>query len=121
MPWKTFQVRTSTAHYSRTVFRRQRFGDVISRQLDLFERDSAALILACVEAESAYDRAERDEAEERFGDYQLLVESGTEELADLRDHFAATLDETAAEQYEAEFNRAVHKRFPRFALEIENT
>lgn len=103
------------------MFRRRRFSDVISRQLDLFERDWAALILACVEAEAAYDRAARDEAEERFGDYQDLVETGTEELASLRDHFAATLGESAADEYEAEFNRAVRKRFPRFALEIENT
>jgi len=103
------------------VFRRGRFADVISRQLDLFERESAALILACVEAEAAYDQAERDEAEQLFGDYQGLVETGTEELASLRDHFAATLGEAAAEQYEREFNRAVHKRFPRFALEIENS
>jgi len=103
------------------MLRRRRFADVISRQLDLFERDSAALILACVEAEAAYDRAERDEAEERFGSYQELVETGTEELASLRDHFAATLGEAAAEQYEKEFNRAVLKRFPRFALDIENT
>jgi hypothetical protein len=103
------------------MLRRRRFADVISRQLDLFERDSAALILACVEAEAAYDRAERDEAEERFGNYQELVETGTEELASLRDHFAATLGEGAAERYEAEFNRAVLKRFPRFALDIENT
>jgi hypothetical protein len=103
------------------MLRRRRFADVISRQLDLFERDSAALILACVEAEAAYDRAERDEAEERFGNYQELVETGTEELASLRDHFAATLGAGAAERYEAEFNRAVLKRFPRFALDIENT
>jgi hypothetical protein len=103
------------------VFRRQRFGDVIARQLDLFEQESAALILACVEAEAAYDRAEREDAEERFGDYQLLVEAGTEELAALRDNFAATLGDAAAEEYEAEFNRAVRKRLPRFALEIENT
>jgi hypothetical protein len=103
------------------VFRRQRYADVISRQLGLFEQSSAALILACVEAEAAYDQAERDEAEERFGDYQELVETGTEELANLRDHFAATLGEAAKDQYEAEFNRAVLKHFPRFALEIENT
>jgi hypothetical protein len=49
-----------------------------------------------------------------------LVETGTELLADLRDHFAATLDEEAAEEYEEAFNRAVAKRLPRFALEIEN-
>jgi hypothetical protein len=102
------------------MFRRQRFGDVISRQLDLFEQDQAALIRACEQAESAYDSADRDEAEERFGDYQDLVETATEILADARDHFASSLGETAAEQYEAEFNRTARKRLPRFALELEN-
>ena len=102
------------------MFRRQRFADLISRQLDLFQREHAELISQCEEAESAYDRAERDEAEERFGDYQELVETGTEILADLRDHFASTLDDDSAEEYEAAFNRAVAKRLPRFGLEIEN-
>jgi hypothetical protein len=122
MPWKTFQVRTSrlTAAYSRYVFNR-RFGDVISRQLDLFVRDNLQLLEACDEAERAYDRAERDGAEELFGDYQELVEEGTELLADLRDNFASTLDEDSAEEYEDAFNRAVVKRLPRFGLEIENT
>lgn len=103
------------------MFRRQRFGDVISRQLDLFERESADLIRECAEAEAAYDRAQRDEAEEHYGDYRDLVETGTEILADLRDHFSASLGEEAAEEYEAEFNRAVQRRLPRFGLEIENT
>ena len=102
------------------MFRRRRFGDLIVRQLDLFEREQATLIRECEEAETAYDRAERDEAEELYGDYQDLVETGTEILADIRDHFALTLEEAAAEAYEAEFNRAVRKRLPRFALEIEN-
>jgi hypothetical protein len=93
---------------------------VISRQLDLFERDQAELVRECDEAEAAYDRAPRDEAEERYGDYQDLVETGTELLADLRDNFASTLGDEAAEQYEAEFNRAVGRRLPRFSLEIEN-
>jgi hypothetical protein len=98
----------------------RRFADVIARQLDLFERDHAGLIRQCVEAERAYDRAPRDEAEERYGDYQDLVETGTELLAGLRDNFAQTLDEEADEEYQAAFNRAVVKRLPRFALEIEN-
>ncbi|HEY6150978.1 MAG TPA: hypothetical protein VIW19_10710 [Gaiellaceae bacterium] len=102
------------------MLRRGRFGDVISRQLDLFERDQAELVRECDEAEAAYDRAPRDEAEERYGDYQDLVETGTELLADLRDNFASTLGDEAAEQYEAEFNRAVGRRLPRFSLEIEN-
>jgi hypothetical protein len=102
------------------VLRRRRFADVISRQIDLFVRDNLELLDACDAAERAYDRAERDEAEARFGDYQDLVETGTEILADLRDNFASTLDEASADEYEDEFNRAVTKRIPRFGLEIEN-
>jgi hypothetical protein len=100
--------------------RRARFADVIKRQLDLFEREHRGLIDDCVAAERAYNRADRDEAEERYGDYVDLVETGTELLADLRDNFALTLDDDAAEEYEAGFNHAVLKRFRRFALEIEN-
>ena len=98
---------------------RSRFADVISRQLDMFERDEADLIRQCVEAERTYDRADRDEAEERYGDYVDLVESGTEALADLRWRYAATLDEDAAEEYATTFNRAVKMRLPRFGNEID--
>jgi hypothetical protein len=100
--------------------RRPRFAELIERQLDLFEREHRGLIEDCVAAERAYNRSDRDEAEERYGDYVDLVETGTEVLADLRDNFASTLDETAAEEYEDAFNRAVLKRFRRFALEIED-
>ena len=102
------------------MLKRRRFADVIARQLDLFEREHAELIDRCREAERAYDRAPREQAEERYGDYVDLVEEGTEALADLRDHYSATLADAAAEEYEAAFNRAVVKRLPRFALEIEN-
>ena len=101
--------------------RRSRFAEVISRQLDLFVHDNLELLEACDGAELAYERAERDGAEERFGDYQELVEDGTEILAGLRDNFASTLDEETAEEYEEAFNRAVEKRLPRFGLEIEDT
>ena len=99
---------------------RRRFSDVIGRQLDLFVRDHRGLIDDCLAAERAYNQADRDEAEERYGDYVDLVETGTEVLADIRDSYARTLDEETAEEYEAAFNRAVFKRLPRFALEIEN-
>jgi hypothetical protein len=97
------------------------FEDLIRRQLDLFEAECADLIAQCDSAERAYDNAGRDEAEERYGDYLDLVETGTERLAELRDGFARTMAEDAAEAYEAEFNQAVHARLPRFALGIENT
>jgi hypothetical protein len=102
------------------ILRRRRFADAISRQLDLFEREHAGLIRDVEAALRGYDRAERDEATERYGDFVDLVETGTELLADLRDNFSATLAPAAAEQYEGAFNQAVLKRLPRFALEIEN-
>lgn len=100
--------------------RRDRFADVVSRQLDLFERDHADLIVECVDAELAYDRAGREDAEERYGEYVDLVETATEVLADLRWSYRSTLDDDVAEEYEASFNRAVAKRLPRFKLEIED-
>ena len=78
------------------------------------------MISECEELERAYNAAPRDGAEERYGDYVDAVETGTELLADLRDHFAMTLAEDASEEYEDAFNRTVAKRLPRFALEIEN-
>ena len=99
-------------------FRRSRFDDVIARQLDLFEREHAGLVRDVEAAEEAYDEAGREEAEERYGDYVDLVDTGTELLADLRGNFASTLDERTAAEYEYAFNRAVAKRLPRFALEI---
>jgi len=101
-----------------SVFRRRRFTDLISRQLDLFEREHADVIVEAQERLDAYNRAERDEAEELYGDYVDAVETGTEILADLRDHYAASVED--ADAYCAEFNRTVARRLPPFALEIEN-
>jgi len=83
-------------------------------------REESGLITDCEAAERAYDKADRSEAEERYGDYLDLVETGTELLAGLRDTFASTMEEGAAEDYEEAFNRAVRERLPRFALEIED-
>ena len=101
------------------IFKRGRFADVISRQLDVFERDEAELIAECNEKERAYNRADREDAEEAYGDYMDAVESATEALADMRDRFRRTLDEETGERYEDEFNRAVRRRWPPFGLEIE--
>jgi hypothetical protein len=100
-------------------FRRSRFAGVIERQLDLFEREHRGVIEETEERLEAYNAADRDDAEELYGDYVDAVETGTELLADLRDHFKATLAEGVDEQYEREFNRAVAKRLPRFSLEID--
>jgi hypothetical protein len=93
---------------------------VIARQLDLFERDYRDVIEEVDERLEAYNRAERDEAEELYGDYVDAVETGTEILADLRDGYARSLEEGVDERYEREFNAAVARRLPTFALEIEN-
>ena len=100
------------------MIRRRRFADVVARQLDLFEREHRGLIRDCELAELAYTRASREEAEERYGHYLDLVETGTELLTELRDGYSATVAEDAAAEYEAAFNRAVLKRLPRFALEL---
>jgi hypothetical protein len=67
-----------------------------------------------VEAERAYDEAEREDAEERYGDYLDLVEDAVEALAELRDAYASTLDEPRA--YLREFDRAAGRRLPRVRL-----
>lgn len=97
-----------------------RFDDVIRRQLDLFEQEEADLIHDVETAETAYRRSGSDEAEELYSDLLDLVESGTEALAELRDNYASALDDNTADEYEHEFNRAVVRRLPRFALEIED-
>jgi hypothetical protein len=94
------------------MFRRDPFRDVIARQLDLFVEDGADLLEECRDKSRAYERADREDREEAYGDWSDAVETATEALADMRDRFARTLDES--------FNRAVRKRWPELGLEIEN-
>ena len=82
------------------------------RQLDLFTEDEAELLAEADEAERAYDATERDDAEEAYGDYQLVLDALADSLIDLRVTYAATLDEEAAREYEAAFDGAAVKRFP---------
>jgi hypothetical protein len=98
---------------------RGRFVDLVERQIALFEAENQGLIRDTETALAAYNRAPRDEAEERYGDYLDLVETGTDELVELRDNFAATLDEDSYEEYHEVFNRTVRKRLPRFGLELD--
>lgn len=101
------------------MIRRRRFADVIARQLDLFATDRASLLEACREAERAYDRATRADAEERYGAYLDLVETAVEELVAMRDRFGGTLDGPPAAEYERAFDRAVRRRWPAFGIELE--
>ena len=100
------------------MFRRARYGDVIDAQLDLFVREHDDVLEDVAERLRRYNAAERDEAEELYGDYVDAVETGTEILADLRDHYAQSLEDP--DRYLQEFNQAVRRRFPEYALEIEN-
>ena len=93
--------------------------DLVERQIALFAAENAGLIRDTGAALAAYNRAARDEAEERYGDYLDLVETGTDALVELRDNFAATLDEDSYEEYHEVFNRTVRKRLPRFGLELD--
>lgn len=101
------------------IFRR-RFGELIDRQLDLFEQDNTELFERLEDAEDEYRRAGRGEAEERFGDLQEFLAEGSETLVELRDTYAETLDDKAAEEYTAAFDFAVLRRFPQFALELDD-
>jgi hypothetical protein len=94
------------------IFGRGRFGDLVRRQLDLFEEGEVELLREAEAAVRAYDDAGRDEAEEAYGDYQLVLESVVERLEELRDTYAATLDDDSREAYEQAFGRAARKRFP---------
>jgi isocitrate dehydrogenase kinase/phosphatase len=98
--------------------RRSRFAQLIDSQLDLFEREHRDVIDEVRDRLEAYNRADRAEAEELYGDYVDAVETGTEILADMRDHYAGSLDD--ADEYIQTFNRAVARRLPEYALEIEN-
>ena len=87
---------------------RPRFGDLIRRQLDLFEREHRGLIEDCLEAERAYVSAPRDEAEERYGDYMDLVEEAEEELLALRAKGILMLRENGFATVRAEGTRRLY-------------
>ena len=91
--------------------RRRRFAEAIERQLELFEGESAELLDRIEDARAAYARAD-DDPEERYSEFLDLVELATDELEEMRDTFAATLDDDPAAEYEEAFDRAFRKRFP---------
>ncbi len=98
------------------IFRRAgRFNELVRTQLDLFAKDEAELLEEAQEADEAWTHADRDEAEELYGDYQLVADAIADRLLDLRETYAATLEDDAADEYRAAFNRAASKRFRRYA------
>lgn len=100
------------------MFRRDRFGDLIRRQLDLFAEDEQELLHEAEVAERAYDAADRDDAEEAYGDVQLVLEAIADRLEELRDRYASTLGSDADLAYAQAFARAARKRFPKLRAEL---
>lgn len=100
------------------IFRRGRFHELVERQLDLFASETELLDEATA-ADAAWTRASADESEELYGDYHLVVDAIGERLYDIREAFAATLDDGPAEEYRSAFDRAAHKRFGTLAVFLE--
>jgi hypothetical protein len=97
------------------MLKRGRFDELAGRQLDLFAADETELLREIAEADEAWTRAGRDEAEELYGDYQLAVDAAADRLLDIREGYAATLDDTAAAEYRRAFTRLAGKRFRRLS------
>jgi hypothetical protein len=94
------------------ILRRSRFRDTIARQLDLFAEDEThGLLEEVAELERRYAHADRDDAEEAYGDYQDAIDAVIDALAEMRDRWAATLQPPLDEQYEREFEEAARKRW----------
>ena len=69
------------------MFGRSRFAKVVDAQLDLFIREHHD-VSRKARSGSSVQPSDRSEAEELYGDYVDAVETGTEILADMRDHYA---------------------------------
>ena len=100
------------------ILRRRRFGDLVGRQLDLFESETD-LLTEAAEADAAWTNAGSDESEELYGDYQLIIDAIGERLYDIRETYVSSLDDEAADEYRAAFTRAATKRFRRFAAFLD--
>ena len=97
------------------MFGRNRFGDLIARQLEIFGNENAALLVEIGEYRERWRRASRETAEEAYGDEQDRVDWAAEALSDLCDRYAATLDEATEAEYRRAFTKAVRRRFPTLA------
>jgi len=101
------------------MFRRRRFGDLIDRQLRVFSEDHGDRLAAIRTAHAAYRDAGREEAEERYGNYADELEWAAEELMEMRDAYAAALDEEAEDRYLREFRASVQRSLPEIASALD--
>ena len=91
-------------------FRRKPFAQLIERQLELVALDDGDLLDDVDARRRDYASADREDAEEAFGDYQLALEALKDRLTEIRDTYGATLADP--EEYERAFERAAVRRWP---------
>ena len=94
--------------------RRGPFDELVERQLSLFASDEAALLAEASDAEAAWVASGREDAEEAYGDFQLVVDAIADRLLELRDGYAQTLAEEKADEYRRAFTAGVKRRFGRY-------
>jgi hypothetical protein len=87
------------------MFGRNRFGDLIARQLDIFGQENAELLVEIGEYRDRWRRSSRDWA--------------AEALSAVCDTYAATLDERTEAEYRRVFAKAVRRRLPAIANEFD--
>jgi hypothetical protein len=95
---------------------RARFGDIIGRQLAMFEEDHHELLLSVEQARVSYRHAEAGDAERRYGEYMDLAEEAEDELLALCDRYAETMAGRDRPRYEREFWKAAERRMPSLAV-----
>ena len=103
------------------IRKHRRFPDVIDRQLALFVEEDGDLLDDVAAALERYDAAERDEAEELYGDYVLVADAAAERLAELRDTYARTLVDPDADAYVEAFTKAAARRWPALEVALRET
>ena len=97
-----------------------RFRELVARQLDLFASDEEELLAEIGQAEAAWTRASREQAEDSYGNLQLVLDAVGDGLLDLRERYAATLQEAEAREYRSAFTHAALRRFGRAATLLED-
>ena len=95
------------------MFGRNRFGDLIARQLDIFSEENADLLLEIAEYRERWRRSSRERAEEAYGEEQDRVDWAAEPLSALCDRYSLSLE------YRRAFTKAVRRRLPAIADEFE--
>jgi hypothetical protein len=101
------------------MFGRNRFSDLIARQLDIFSEENADLLLEIAEYRERWRRASRESAEEAYGEEQDRVDWAAEALSGICDRYALSLDEATEATYRRAFTKAVRRRLPALADEFE--